>query len=591
MSKRKKKEAAARVSFLVIVAICLILFAIFGIWLIGRLSEEPSKDPQLSSDETASAQTGQPVTLSDDEIKVTVGKLLYEMQSSDVITLYYENTGIDITAADIGGSYDVAALKSYVQDKGFDPAIVDRFILLGNAPEDRSFDMDFIRGSVYSLNDMIHRDMVQGYVIEDKKVTVYKSEETVSVNTEDTCQKIQNAVENGEFGRLEATVTVDSSGEPDWDEIAKRVNVEAKNAEYVYNEETKRAELVPEVSGLYLDMESVRSAYESSSESVLTFTVEEVEPEITVENIEEKLFPDKLTYYTTWYNVNEEARTNNLELAAAAINNVVILPGKQFSFNDIVGERTPERGYMKATIYTSDGMTDDYGGGICQVVSTLYCSLLYEDFDIVRRTEHGYTVSYVDLGKDATVSYGWIDFVFANNFDNPVMIKAYTEGGYLYVDIMGTKIDQIDVTIRHETVEEFEPVIKIKKDETLEPEEYKLISKGKKGYVIKTYMAVTKNGEFLGERLLHTSTYDALDGEARVGLNWTESTEPAETTATPAETTDTSETTASSDVTTSETGVNTSEGTTSETSVPTDTPPESTEQTSETSDTSESVSG
>lgn len=587
MSKRKKKEAVARMSILVVVAICLILFAIFGILIIGKLSEEPIDDPIVdpvlgtSGDDTEQNDHG--VTLSPDEVDTTVGRLLYEMQSNDIITLCYEQSGIDITAADVGGSYDIARLKTYVQSKGYSSSIVDSYIANGNDPASRPIDMDYVRGAVYTLSDMIHSDMDQGYVIDGAVVTIYKSDEIVTVNTEETCNSILRAVENGEFGKVDAIVTVDKSGEPDWEEIALRVNVDPKNAEYVYNEETKRAELVPEESGFVLDMDAVRSEYANSTDPVLTFYVEEVKPEITVENIEEKMFYDKLTYYTTWYNVNEENRTNNLELAAAAINGEVILPGKRFSFNTVVGERTPERGYKKATIYTSDGMTDDYGGGICQVVSTLYCALLYEDFDIVRRTEHGYTVSYVDLGKDATVSYGWIDFVFENNFDNPVMIKAYTSGGYLYVDIMGIRVDTIDVTIRHETIEEIEPVIKIKKDETLEPEEYKLISKGKKGYVIETYMKVVKNGEYLGERLLHTSKYDALDGEARVGVNWTESTEGVETTLNPAETTvDTSETTNTSAVTTASPDV-----TSSDSSDQTEAPPETEESTSDTTVASE----
>ncbi|MBQ1223237.1 MAG: hypothetical protein IIX84_03030, partial [Oscillospiraceae bacterium] len=99
MSKRKKKEAAARVSFLVVVAICLILFAIFGIWLIGRLSGDPSKDPNsdpnLGSEVTTSVQTGLTETLTSEEIIITVGKLLYEMQSNDIITLRYKDVGID----------------------------------------------------------------------------------------------------------------------------------------------------------------------------------------------------------------------------------------------------------------------------------------------------------------------------------------------------------------------------------------------------------------------------------------------------------------------------------------------------------------
>ena len=564
MTKKKKKEAAARVTVLAVVAVCLILLSIFGIWLIGQLSDENTNDPQLGTDSTNGKDNDLIKLETPEEIRITVGKLLYEMQSKDIITLFYNDASIDISAADASGSYDPEKLKAYVADKGYDSSAVDEYISLGNGPESRPLDENYIRGAIYSLNDLIHKDMVQGYTVEDKKVTVYKADQTVNVDTEKTFESVSNAVRNGSFGRLEAAVIIDKSGEPNWQEISERVNVEPKNAEYVYNEETKRSELVPEESGYSLDIESVRAAYNASTESVLSFTVEEVKPEITVENIEEKMFPDKLTYYSTWYNVNEENRSNNLELATAAINGEVVLPGKQFSFNTVVGERTPERGYKKATIYTSDGMTDDYGGGICQVVSTLYCSLLYEDVKIVRRTEHGYTVSYVDLGKDATVSYGWIDFVFENNFEYPIMVKAYTSGGYLYVDIMGTKVDQIDVTIRHETVEEFEPEIEIEKDETLEPEEYKLISKGKKGYVIKTYMAVTKNGEYLGERLLHTSTYDALNGKAHVGVNWTESTEPAETTASSSETTSSSSGTSSSE--TSQTPPETSSETTEETS-------------------------
>ena len=564
MTKKKKKEAAARVTVLAVVAVCLILLSIFGIWLIGQLSDENTNDPQLGTDSTNGKDNDLIKLETPEEIRITVGKLLYEMQSKDIITLFYNDASIDISAADASGSYDPEKLKAYVADKGYDSSAVDEYISLGNGPESRPLDENYIRGAIYSLNDLIHKDMVQGYTVEDKKVTVYKADQTVNVDTEKTFESVSNAVRNGSFGRLEAAVIIDKSGEPNWQEISERVNVEPKNAEYVYNEETKRSELVPEESGYSLDIESVRAAYNASTESVLSFTVEEVKPEITVENIEEKMFPDKLTYYSTWYNVNEENRSNNLELATAAINGEVVLPGKQFSFNTVVGERTPERGYKKATIYTSDGMTDDYGGGICQVVSTLYCSLLYEDVKIVRRTEHGYTVSYVDLGKDATVSYGWIDFVFENNFEYPIMVKAYTSGGYLYVDIMGTKVDQIDVTIRHETVEEFEPEIEIEKDETLEPEEYKLISKGKKGYVIKTYMAVTKNGEYLGERLLHTSTYDALNGKAHVGVNWTESTEPAETTASSSETTSSSSETSSSE--TSQTPPETSSETTEETS-------------------------
>lgn len=556
MSKRRKKEAAAKFVVVGVMAICLILLAIFGIWLIGHLTGDGPDDPGLETDRPQTSQSEGEDLRTDEEIAVAVGKYLYEMQSADIITLCYEDSSIDISAADANSTYDVQRLRDFVAAKGEDPSIVDRFVSLGHGPENREPDEDYIRGAVYSLNDMINREKVQGYTVDGRTVTLYKSDKVVSVNTEETCALVRNAAQNGSFGKLEAAVTVDNTGEPNWDEISQRVNIEVKNAEYVLNEETKRAELVPEEIGYALDIEEMRRQYHSGDQSVMVFEAEEVLPEITVENIREKLFPDELTYYKSWYNANEENRTNNLLLAAEAINGEVILPGERFSFNNVVGERTPERGYKKATIYTREGMTDDYGGGICQVVSTLYSALLYEDFKIIERREHGYTVSYVDLGKDATVAYGWIDFRFENNFDNPIMITTRTDGGHLFVEIFGIRVDDIDVTIRHEQVEVIEPEIDIVEDETLEPEQYVLESKGKKGYVIKTYMKVIKNGEYLGERLLHTSNYSPLNGEARVGVDWTESTEPAETTATsepPPETSDsqtppeTSDTASSSD--------------------------------------------
>lgn len=580
MSKRKKKEAAAKIVVVGVMALCLILLAIFGIWLIGRLTGEDGPDVGLEGDQTTSADSVGGDYDSDDEILIAVGKYIYEMQSSDIVTLFYGDNSIDISAADASAPYDVQRLRDFVSAKGDDPAIVDRYLALGNSPDLRETDEAYVKGSVYSLNDMINRANVQGYTVEDRKVTIYKSDKIVSVDADATCLAVLNAMKNGSFGRLEATVTVDESGEPNWEEISQRVNVEPKDAQYVLNEETKRSELQPEEVGYVLDIEKVRREYNASSEKVLVFEAEEVAPEITLENINEKLFPDEITYYKSWYNANEENRTNNLLLAAEAINGEVVLPGQRFSFNTVVGERTPERGYKKATIYTREGMTDDYGGGICQVVSTLYSALLYEDFKIVERREHGYTVSYVDLGKDATVAYGWIDFRFENNFEHPIMITTRTDGGYLFVEIMGTKVDDIDVTIRHETVEVIEPEIDIEEDETLDPEEYVLESKGKKGYIIKTFMAVTKNGEYLGERLLHTSNYSPLNGTARVGVDWTESTEPAETTAGTSETTDTSDTSGTTVETPPETSETpaTSESTEASTEATTessDTPPES----------------
>lgn len=128
--------------------------------------------------------------------------------------------------------------------------------------------------------------------------------------------------------------------------------------------------------------------------------------------------------YKTSFNPNEKNRTVNLKLAAAAIHGKVIQPGKSFSFNGVVGPRTKERGYLPATIFVGGKKEQGLGGGICQVSSTLYNAVLNSKLTVVERHTHSLPVTYVPTGKDATVSYGWLDFRFKNQYAKPVKIQA-----------------------------------------------------------------------------------------------------------------------------------------------------------------------
>lgn len=128
--------------------------------------------------------------------------------------------------------------------------------------------------------------------------------------------------------------------------------------------------------------------------------------------------------YKTSFNPGERNRTINLKLAAAAINGQIIQPGKTFSFNKTVGPRTKERGYLEATIFVGGKKEQGLGGGICQVSSTLYNAVLNSKLKVVERHTHSLPVTYVPTGKDATVSYGYLDFRFQNNQKYPIKIQA-----------------------------------------------------------------------------------------------------------------------------------------------------------------------
>lgn len=121
----------------------------------------------------------------------------------------------------------------------------------------------------------------------------------------------------------------------------------------------------------------------------------------------------ELAHFSTEILVEDDNRDNNLELTASKINGTIVKDGEEFSFNDTVGNPTPDKGYEKAGIFVNGKKEKGYGGGNCQVSTTLYDTVLKVDgLDVTERHEHGKDVGYVEEGKDATVAYDYLDLKF-----------------------------------------------------------------------------------------------------------------------------------------------------------------------------------
>src|SRR5690606_3322118 len=135
--------------------------------------------------------------------------------------------------------------------------------------------------------------------------------------------------------------------------------------------------------------------------------------------------------YTTYFDAGNVNRTTNIRLSAAAINNLVLNPGETFSFNQVVGQRTPERGYKPAAVIVRGEYSEGIGGGICQTSSTLYNSVDAAGLRVTVRYSHSKEVTYVPAGRDATVSWGGPDFRFMNSLEKPIMIKTYVGEGFI----------------------------------------------------------------------------------------------------------------------------------------------------------------
>ena len=101
-------------------------------------------------------------------------------------------------------------------------------------------------------------------------------------------------------------------------------------------------------------------------------------------------------------------------------------------------------GYLPATAISGGEFIQEYGGGICQVSSTIYGAALRSNMTIVTRYNHTYPSSYVPIGLDATVSYGSLDFVFRNDTDYPVYIAAGMDGTTVWVTFYGYQSPEYD---------------------------------------------------------------------------------------------------------------------------------------------------
>ncbi len=159
------------------------------------------------------------------------------------------------------------------------------------------------------------------------------------------------------------------------------------------------------------------------------------EPEIYGDEV---YFRDLLGYCETKH-TDDENRNNNLRKACESMDGLILQPGEVFSYNDTLGPRTRDNGYLRAGAYSGWELVQAYGGGICQGSTTIYGAALHADLEIVQRKNHGYKVGYAEPGLDATVNWGGPDFQFRNSTHFPIKIAAEVADGFVKVSILGTE--------------------------------------------------------------------------------------------------------------------------------------------------------
>lgn len=146
----------------------------------------------------------------------------------------------------------------------------------------------------------------------------------------------------------------------------------------------------------------------------------------------------KISTYTTTYS-DGGGRGKNIELAAKKIDDIILMPGDEFSYEKAIGDITLEAGFFYAPVISNGELKNGIGGGVCQVSSTLYNTQLKAGILPTERRNHSKAVSYVPRGLDATLATGIIDYKFKNNYDYPIVINTSAENGKLTIEFWSNK--------------------------------------------------------------------------------------------------------------------------------------------------------
>lgn len=215
---------------------------------------------------------------------------------------------------------------------------------------------------------------------------------------------------------------------PDFDAIHAALMKDPRDASFT---DDGRFDVIDEIIGCSFDVDAARQIWtEAAPAADVLIPMTVTWPAVTGQQLRDSLYHDLLGACTTSYWNSSPNRISNVELASEKINGTILYPGDLFSYNEVVGERTLESGFLPAPAYVDGDVKDEVGGGACQVSSTLYAATVFAFLETVERTNHYFPVSYMQLGTDATVTIpdgGTImDLKFRNNKNYPIKIVTYS---------------------------------------------------------------------------------------------------------------------------------------------------------------------
>ena len=459
-----------------------------------------------------------------EEATTKINDLINKIKNKE-IKLIYNDYQTSLILNELEPEYNVndAITKAYNIGRGGNILINNYNILFTkifskNININKNYNKEKLVEKINEINSSLPDALQESkYYIEDNNLIITKGKAGNIVDEE----KFLNLIEeqlfnlNLEKDTIEIPVINKEPQNIDIEKIHDEIYKEAQDAYITQNPTVVHSE-VNGVDFAISNEEIQKILQEDKEEYIIPLNI--TPPSKTVNDLGEDAFPDVLGTYTTLYDASNENRDNNVNLASEKINGTIIYPGETFSYNQIVGKRTIEAGYKEAGAYAGGKVVQEIGGGICQVSSTLYNAVLYANLEVVERYNHYFETSYVDPGRDATVSWGSLDFQFKNNRDYAIKIEAKARNGVCEITIKGIKQDNdYEVVIQPQVTSIIKKTERYENDSSLEEGVTQVTQEGHDGCTSETHKILIQNGVTVSDEIISQDYYHALEKIIRKG--------------------------------------------------------------------------
>lgn len=306
---------------------------------------------------------------------------------------------------------------------------------------------------------------------------------------------------------------------------AGKINVEAidnglkrENGAFVYvpGQAGNEVDIVASVNALN---ESISTDWELEVAENAEFTLESIvsQPRGTQEEL--AVVKDLLGSFTTNYRSSGAGRAKNVENGASKINGTILYPGDELSVYELVNPFTKENGYELAGSYSNGETVESFGGGICQVSTTLYNAALEAELEITQRFNHSMIVTYVDLAADAAIAGTYKDLRFKNSYDFPVYVEGVCSNRNITFNIYGVETREANRKVSYEsvTVSVNDPVTEFTLDGSQALGVFRQTRSEHVGYVAELYKVVKVDGVQQERTRVNRSTYQASCRKVTIG--------------------------------------------------------------------------